>query len=181
VPLPETIEANMLAAAEKLCAALPLAGLVSFDFLLVGEQPHLLEVNPRPGATLDVFDDAMGMLFHAHMAASRGLSAPLPNLAGSRSAAILYADAGPLVVPPVAWPSWTADRPHAGTRIPRGRPIATVMAGADTPEGAFNCCRTRLDELGQMLYAQAPNRERHDNGEIQRPRTERFGARRQAG
>ena len=41
------------------CAALGLVGLVAFDFLLAGRRRlYLLEVNPRPSATLDVFDDA---------------------------------------------------------------------------------------------------------------------------
>ena len=45
---------------------------------------------------------------------------------------------------------------------------------------AFESCRRRLDELAEMLYAQAPNRERNDNAEVQRPRPERVGARSEA-
>src|SRR5690606_5145057 len=142
--------------------------------------PFLLEVNPRPGATLDIFDDAAGTLFAAHLAASEGATFPRPTPEGGRAAAILYADAGPLKVPPLVWPQWVADRPAAGSRIPRYRPIATVLAAGADAGSAFQCSRNRLDELGRMLYAQAPNRERYDNGEIQRPRPERFGARRPA-
>ena len=93
---------------------------------------------------------------------------------------MLYADPGPLTIGTVAWPEWTADRPAPGTRIPRYRPIATVFAAAETPETAFDSCRRRLDELAEMLYAQAPNRERNDNAEVQRPRPERLGARSEA-
>ena len=99
---------------------------------------------------------------------------------GARAAAILYADPGALTVDTVAWPEWTADRPGPGTRIPRYRPIATVFAAGDTAEAAFDSCRGRLDELAEMLYAQAPNRERNDNAEVQRPRPERLGARSEA-
>ena len=93
---------------------------------------------------------------------------------------MLYADPRPLTVGAVPWPEWTADRPAPGTRVPRYRPIATVFAAAETPEAAFDSCRRRLDELAEMLYAQAPNRERNNNAEVQRPRPERLGARSEA-
>jgi predicted ATP-grasp superfamily ATP-dependent carboligase len=167
-------------AADAVCAALGLVGLVAFDFLLVGDAPILIEVNPRPGATLDVFDDAGGALFRAHIDACGGKIAALPTPPGARAAAILYADPGPLPIDAVRWPEWTADRPPPGTRVPRYRPIATVFAAAETPEATFESCRRRLDELAEMLYAQAPNRERNDNAEVQRPRPERLRARSEA-
>ncbi|MEI9901306.1 MAG: ATP-grasp domain-containing protein [Hyphomicrobium sp.] len=108
VELPPGIEDRMRAAAAKLCAALGLIGLVSFDFLIAGDTPYLLEVNPRPSATLDVFDDAAGTLFKAHLAACAGAAPPLPAADGARAAVILYADEGPLLVQPIAWPPWTA-------------------------------------------------------------------------
>lgn len=151
------IAAPMRTAAEKLCAALGLIGLVSFDFVVAGTTPYLLEVNPRPGATLDVFDDDEGTLFKAHLAACAGNTAPLPSSTGCRAAAILYADRGPLLVGETAWPEWSADRPAPGTHVPRYRPIATVLSTAATPDAALGSSRERLDELGNMLYAQARN------------------------
>jgi uncharacterized protein len=180
VQLPTAVNASMRTAAAAVCATLGLVGLVAFDFLLVGDTPILVEVNPRPGATLDVFDDAGGALFGAHVDACGGRVPRLPALHGARAAAILYADAGSLTMDEVRWPEWTADRPPPGTRVPRYRPIATVFAAADTPETAFESCRRRLDELAEMLYAQAQNRERNDNAEVQRPRPERLRARSEA-
>lgn len=152
-----TVATAMRRAAETLCTALSLVGLVSFDFIVSGDTPYLLEVNPRPGATLDVFDDDVGTLFRAHVAACTGIAPPLPRSAGCRAASILYADRGPLLVGESAWPRWTADRPAAGTHIPRYRPIATVFSSAATPDAALGSARQRLDELGDMLYAQARN------------------------
>ncbi len=180
VHLAPATEATLRATVDALTAALGLVGLVAFDFLLAGVTPYLLEVNPRPSATLDVFDDDAGSLFTAHLAACAGRALQLPATPGARAAAILYADRGPLTVAELPWPAWTADRPAAGSRIPRYRPIATVFAAAATPEEALRSCRGRLDELGEMLYAQAPNRERTNNAEIQRPGPERLGARSQA-
>jgi predicted ATP-grasp superfamily ATP-dependent carboligase len=180
VQLPIAVDAAMRNAAEAVCAALGLVGLVAFDFLVVSDVPFLIEVNPRPGATLDVFDDPSGALFRAHVDACGGKTPRLPAPHGARAAAILYADPGPLTIDAVRWPEWTADRPPARTRVPRYRPIATVFAAAEARETAFESCRRRLDELAEMLYAQAPNRERNDNAEVQRPRPERFRARSEA-
>ncbi len=180
VRLAAAVEKAMTAAARKLCTELGLVGLVSFDFIVACDTPHLLEINPRPGATLDVFDDEAGTLFKAHLAACDGSAPQLPASAGSRAAAILYADPGALLVNRVDWPVWTADRPAPGTRIPRYRPIATVFASAPTPDAALGNCRQRLAELGEMLYAQARNQERDDNAEVQRPGPERLGSSSQA-
>jgi predicted ATP-grasp superfamily ATP-dependent carboligase len=165
----------MTAAAQGVCRALELAGLVSFDFLLAGGVPYLLEVNPRPGATIDVFDDARGALFLAHLAASRGLPVALPEAApGVRAAGVLYSGPAPVVVGSIPWPDWTADRPAPGTRIPSFRPIATVFAdGADATQAEQNC-RRRLDELAHMLYARGGNTERTHAAEVRRPGAERL-------
>jgi predicted ATP-grasp superfamily ATP-dependent carboligase len=180
VELPPDTTRVIHRAAQELSAALRVVGLVSFDFLLVDGTPYLLEVNPRPGATLDVFDDAEGTLFSAHLAACAGRTPPMPATEGARAAAILYADRGPLTVGTLPWPPWTADRPPPATRIPRYRPIATVFAHGSTADAALRNCRERLDELDQMLYAQAPTRERSDNAEVHRPDPERLGTRSQA-
>ena len=166
-------EAAMIDAVRGVCRALGLAGLVSFDFLLSGGIPHLLEVNPRPGATLDVFDDAEGALFRAHLAACAGQPGLLPATRGCRAAAILYAGRD-AITPGAAWPPWTADRPRPGTRIPPYRPIATVLANDATAEGAERNCHRRLDELAEMLYARTADRE-PKNAKIHRSRSERLG------
>jgi predicted ATP-grasp superfamily ATP-dependent carboligase len=178
--LPVPLKTAISVAVEKLCAALDLVGLVALDFILAGEMCFLLDVNPRPSATLDVFDDEDGSLFRAHLDACRGREPRVPSTTGARVAAILYAERGPLRIGEFAWPKWTADRPTPGSRIPRYRPIATVFAQDASSEAALRSARLRLDELGEMLYAQAPNRELTNNAEDQRPGPERLGARRQA-
>lgn len=174
VNLPADITAAMERATLDVCAAFQLCGLVSCDFLLCGAVPYLLEVNPRPGATLDVFDDAHGTLFEAHVAACIGTpvaSIALPRPKAVRASSILYADRERLTIHrSFAWPDWTADIPAPGSRIPRYRPIATVYADAPTTDEALQRCRERLEKLGSMLYAQAQNRERTTDADIQRPR-----------
>jgi predicted ATP-grasp superfamily ATP-dependent carboligase len=120
-------------------------------------EPFLLEVNPRPGATIDVFDDASGTLFKAHVEASRG-GDPAALLAAdwhppvARAAAFLYADRGPLSVPSVSWPDWTADRPRAGSSIGAGQPLATVTAEGVSVDDVQAACVRRLGDLETLLY-----------------------------
>jgi predicted ATP-grasp superfamily ATP-dependent carboligase len=136
---------------------LSLKGIVSFDYLVCDGEPSLLEVNPRPGATLDVFDDASGTLFKAHIEASRG-GDPAALLAAewhppvARAAAFLYADRGPLEAGAVDWPEWAADRPQPGSIIGAGQPLATVIAEGETVEAVHAACVQRLGMLDALLY-----------------------------
>ena len=130
-------------------------GLFSFDFIITADEAFLVEVNPRPGASLDVLDDAHGTLFAAHVAACRGedfidlLSQswrPSP-----RAIAYVYADRGPLTVAGTEWPEWVSDRPAAGAEIETGGPVATVHAEAATPLQAVKKCHQRITELQAVL------------------------------
>ena len=56
------LETRLRRAAEAITAACGLRGLNSIDFLVEGSEYTLLEVNPRPGATLDIFEDRDGSL-----------------------------------------------------------------------------------------------------------------------
>ncbi len=150
------LEARLVDTMLALCEALKLVGLVSFDFVVDAGEPLLVDVNPRPGATLDVLDDTSGTLFKAHLVAAAGED-PIDVLQdgwapATVAAAYLYADHGPLTVPPIAWPEWSADRPAPGTVIDHHAPLATVIAEAATPDAAEALCRERLSALEQMLY-----------------------------
>jgi predicted ATP-grasp superfamily ATP-dependent carboligase len=157
MPVEAELEARLVDTALAVIEAFDLVGLISLDFVLHDGEALLLEINPRPGATLDILDDANGRLFAAHVAAARGEN-PAALLKGrwqpprAAAAAYLYADQGPLTVPAMTWPEWSADRPAAGTEIARGQPLATVTATASTGREAENLCRERLSALAQLVY-----------------------------
>ncbi|AWN46737.1 tetrahydromethanopterin C1 transfer protein [Methylobacterium terrae] len=149
-----------------LVAATGLRGLVSADLLVEGEAWWLLEINPRPGATLDLLDRGPAPLFEAHLAAARGrLPEHRPSLQGAAATEILYADAPIPAVPPLDWPDWAMDRPPAGSRVERGAPICTVIAeGADAGEARRAVAlrgaalRARLEEPADAGLAFASHR-----------------------
>ena len=144
---------DLAAAATAVVRRLELVGLNSVDFIVPEKDPAglaAIEVNPRPGATMDIFERAgPASLFDLHIRAAAGdLAAPpaggwFPPDAGFASA-ILYAE-DPITIPTaLTWPDWTADRPRAGTPIGAGEPVCTILAevrasraegGAQTPTG----------------------------------------------
>jgi predicted ATP-grasp superfamily ATP-dependent carboligase len=132
--LDDRLAGRLSEAVESLAPATGLVGLNSADFMMRDDGFDLIEVNPRPGATLDSFDlDDAAPLFRRHLEACRGR---LPNAwtpaAGAAASAIVYAER-PIVVPEgLSWPDWTADRPPPGTAVGRGEPVCTVFARAGT-------------------------------------------------
>jgi len=142
-------------AARDVASAFGIMGMASFDFIVSEGTPHLLEVNPRPGASLDVFDDEQGTLWRAHISAC--LHAPQaddPPLTHktARAMAILHADRDALTLGVTPWPSWSADRGPAGTFIPKGAPLASVFAEAANADAAEALARARLAELEDLIY-----------------------------
>lgn len=146
---PETADA-IAAAVQRLMQAIPLVGLNSADFLVDGNEFRLLEINPRPGATLDVFEPAAESLFALHVAACKGtLGDAPPRLDGAFAAATVYTESDIAASPTMQWPDWTADRSPPGTAFKAGDPLCTVMAAAATAAAA----KARVDERRNLVLA----------------------------
>jgi uncharacterized protein len=146
--------ASLAESVHRLATAVGLRGLNSMDFIVHEDAFWLLEINPRPGATLDIFEPARGSLFALHVAACAGaLPRRPPTLAGAMAHAILYADQGWPSLPAIAWPDWTADRPRPATAVGRGQPICSVLARASTGAGAQALLANRMTALRNALEA----------------------------
>ncbi|MGE3741967.1 MAG: ATP-grasp domain-containing protein [Geminicoccaceae bacterium] len=117
-------------AAAALAACYAVRGLVSVDMLVDGEEIVALEINPRPGASLDAYRCALSLdLFSAHVAGCRGEDLPeIPETRTVGGSLIVHAHRTVLIPRRFTWPEWTADRSPPGTRIPAGGPVCTVLA-----------------------------------------------------
>ncbi len=111
-----------------LAARTGLTGLCSADFIRNRDGYHLIEINPRPGATLDIFDSFEVPLMEAHLRATRGENYRLPNFTDSMAQLIAYAAKPVARFPAIDWPDWTADHQSEGTRLSPGDPVCTVFA-----------------------------------------------------
>jgi predicted ATP-grasp superfamily ATP-dependent carboligase len=130
---PATLAAEMVtlltSTVDRLAAAASLVGLNSVDFHVDGERFWLLDVNPRPGATLDIFEPPGQSLFGFHVACCAGNLGSAPSYPpGAKAAAIAYADDNIPSVPALNWPNWTADRPQPGISLRAGEPLCTIYA-----------------------------------------------------
>jgi uncharacterized protein len=137
----------------RLAAALSLTGLNSADFMVDGDDFWILEINPRPGATLDIFEAGGGSLFSLHMqACAGGLIDGAPRLDGAKASAIFYADRDVVAPAQFDWPNWSADRPNAGIAIKAGEPLCTVHAGAATGVEARALVDERLAAVHMWMH-----------------------------
>jgi uncharacterized protein len=151
---PAMLAADMVALVSntihRLAATASLVGLNSVDFRVDGEGFWLLDVNPRPGATLDIFEPPGQSLFGLHIAACAGNLGAAPSYPpGAKAAAITYADHDITSVPAVEWPNWTADRPQPGISVRAGEPLCTVYAC----DPAASVAKALTDERRQMVLA----------------------------
>lgn len=132
---------------DALTEAANLYGLCSADFIRDGETMWLIEINPRPGATPDIFDSAEAPLISAHIAACRSEPFELPNYTDSAASMIAYAGEPIASFPEMDWPDWAADRQAAGSKLAAGDPVCTVLANGPTAREARRAAQERLEWL----------------------------------
>lgn len=149
-PLHEGTAESLTDAVRRLVSAVPLVGMNSVDFLVADGAFWLLEVNPRPGATIDIFEHDHS-LFARHVDACNGvLPSEPPHFDGAMASAIVYAGSDIAQVPSVDWPEWTADRPIAGSSVKAEQPFCTVMAQAENAiEARYIVERRAVDILAR--------------------------------
>ncbi len=157
--------ARLERAADRLVAANGLIGLNGIDFLLDGEKVWLLEVNPRPVASLALFDTAaQGLLLRAHLAVCGGATveqvALPPAMDGVRASEVVFARQ-PLTLSAEA-AQWLAAQPHcrdlpaAGAKAAKGDPLCSVLASAADPELALALLQARREEVLARLGGTRP-------------------------
>jgi uncharacterized protein len=162
LPAPE--QQALTAAAEAICAHLAagfgLRGVFGVDLVWDGARPWVVEVNPRPAASLETIDAVHGVRpFAAHL---EGCAGRLPDAGLGRSAADRPGAAGKAVlfatedlrVPDTS--AWTArgirDVPHPGEPIASGRPICTLVSSAGSPDVVLADLEARAAALREELH-----------------------------
>lgn len=156
IRLAPAIETSVEAALNAITAATGIVGLASADLILDGDDWSLIEINPRPGASLDVFDHApLPPLLRLHLEACQGQLPDFglldPGTAGQvRGACVFYAPFSfEMRLDPL--PDWVADRPPQGTRIETGEPICTLFAAGRDVREVRDVLARRKDQLWRDL------------------------------
>ena len=157
VSLPDNVRATIAGALDRLVRATGLVGLNGLDFILdADDEPRVLEINPRPTATIDLYDaDFEGGLLALHLRACRGELPDVRRADRSRAHAIVYAAAALRVPARMTWPAWCTDIPESGSRIPAGAPICSVHAMAASSAQARNVVMARRDAMDSLFLEKA--------------------------
>jgi predicted ATP-grasp superfamily ATP-dependent carboligase len=144
------LDGQLRAVCDEVAARFGVRGAFGVDAVWDGRHAWVLEVNPRPPASLELFGPRS---FEAHVQGARGLGLPrggTPATAHVGVKLVLFADRDVCAPDPSWWPpGLVRDIPHAGETIQRGAPVCTLVSThAGTPE---------LAELGARLLAALPD------------------------
>src|SRR5882672_732738 len=153
-------------AIDALVDATGLIGLNSLDFLWDGKRFNVLEINPRPSATLALYDvcgsGPFGSLLRMH--AELCFGATLPDRASllvspaatahARGARIVFANADRLISAiastRLAASTWIHDIPSPNTVVACGEPLCTVSAVATDVDTVRACLARRAHQVLSM-------------------------------
>ncbi|HSB54768.1 MAG TPA: ATP-grasp domain-containing protein [Gemmatimonadales bacterium] len=157
IRLTSALTREIALAVERLVAATGLIGINGLDFVVQGRRWSALEVNPRPTATLELYDpDYPRGLMAWHLAACDGLlpeHVPAPR--ASRALSIVHAP-GEWTPGDFAFPAWCRDLPGVTASLGAGDPVCTVHASAAEPDAAVQLVERRRARLETMIARSRP-------------------------
>ncbi len=169
--VPQPLFSRLDALGNGLASVPGLVGLVGVDFLQTATSgdTHVIEINPRPTASMELIERSTGLSLVAAQLAACGFrpaspersrprhhtwakavlfaSRPLPF--DERAATLLEQHAQPWTEQD-GWPA-AADLPLPPQTIPVGRPICTVFARGRTPAAALQTLIRRTTALSRTL------------------------------
>jgi uncharacterized protein len=131
------LEGRLRGVCDEVAARFGVRGAFGVDAIWDGRHAWVLEVNPRPPASLELFGPGC---FEAHVRGARGLDLPTAGATAARRCArvklVLFADRDLRAPDPGWWPGGLVrDIPNAGETIRRAAPVCTLVSStADASE-----------------------------------------------
>jgi len=129
---------------QKLVRHFGLRGLNSLDFMLAEKGCFVLEINPRPSASMQLYDLP---LFNAHLT----LQTKWNRVSDSSAYQILYAPRSLIIPRHFHWLKNCHDLPHAGAIIRKNQPICSMIARAMPTASALELLRINIQQLERSL------------------------------
>ncbi|MGR9013548.1 MAG: ATP-grasp domain-containing protein [Gammaproteobacteria bacterium] len=112
----------------RMVPAFALKGLNSLDFIYKNACSYVLEINPRPSASMQLYDEDL-LSRHIKACTGKGLinavDSKMQPLLGYQ---IVYAKCDLIVPERFEWPEWCMDTPVAGSFFRTGQPICSIIA-----------------------------------------------------
>ena len=113
---------------KQMVSAFGLKGLNSLDFIHADDCSYVLEINPRPSASMQLYDQGL-LVRHV-----RATSVALPLVAGrlkpplQTGYQIVYAEHDLIIPDHFEWPDWCMDLPKSGNMCRAGQPLCSIIA-----------------------------------------------------
>jgi predicted ATP-grasp superfamily ATP-dependent carboligase len=144
------LDGQLRAVCAEVAARFGVRGAFGVDAVWDGRRAWVLEINPRPPASLELFGPGC---FAAHVRGARGLGLPgagvPPATMRATAKLVLFADRDLRAPDPSWWPAdLVHDIPHADEEIKRGAPVCTLISA--TASGP------KLVERGAHLLSSLP-------------------------
>jgi methenyltetrahydromethanopterin cyclohydrolase len=126
--LPDRHKAEITGWLKQLAPTFGLKGLNSLDFIHTEDCSYVLEINPRPSASMQLYDDNL-LIRHVGVI-SVALSQDVGRLKSFPQIGyqIVYADRELYVPEQFIWPDWCQDLPNSGNICHTGQPICSIIA-----------------------------------------------------
>ena len=129
---------------------LKLKGLNSLDFIQCGETSYVLEINPRPPASMQLYN---ADLFARHIKSCQGeLLGNVFNQVDFAGYQIIYAQEETRIPAGINWPEGVVDIPHAGSIISTGQPICSIITHSQKPDKVLEQLRHRQELITQQFH-----------------------------
>lgn len=153
IDLPEKMRDRIQADVRALVRELGLTGINGMDLIVTSNDYQVLEVNPRPTATLDLYDDqASFSLFKMHVAACHGeLPTSLPDSNLVRAHAVVYAPKTLHLPLRHSFPDWCTDLPAEESTFHSHDPICMAHAQGSRVDAVKRLLEYRRRNLLNLL------------------------------
>lgn len=134
-----------------------LVGLNGIDFIQRDNEYFVLEINPRPTATMELYDaDFAQGLLHAHLQACEGeLTAADSHEKVIRGHRIVFAQQKTKVPLSFKFPGWCADIPQPGSFVAQDAPLCSVLANGTDRDQVMQLLQQRSTQIQFQLSEQA--------------------------
>jgi len=148
----------------QIVPAFGLKGLNSLDFIHANGCSYVLEINPRPSASMQLYDED---LLVRHIQACEGAvgatsAALTPETVRLKSPPqvgyqIVYAEQDLIIPDQFEWPPWCMDLPKSGDRCRAGQPVCSIIAHQKNSQSVVDQLRTQQ----QLIISKLKGFDRH--------------------
>ena len=129
---------------KKLVPLFSLKGLNSLDFINDGDNSWLLEINPRPSASMQLYE---ADLFKRHISASLNGLTDDHHINGYTAYQVVYAQHDIMIPDGFLWPEGCVDLPESGVICRIGQPICSIMSHKMQPHLVMSALQTQQINL----------------------------------